>query len=272
MKQLVVTADDFGYSRNVNKAIIRCFKKGIVTSTSLLANTKYFDESVKLLKLNKNLDVGMHINLTEFKPLAKAKSLTGKNGDFIGKKIWFSGYYEKADKNEVKAEINGQIIKALSSGLKITHINGHNHIHMLHNIFDIAVKSAKEYGIKYFRLPYETALNKEKVKLYSKIRTKNAIARLHAKNKINKNGLKAADAFYGGLYMKNMDYGKIAAIFNSIKNGASELMVHPAYIDRRGDVFHQSKQRENEIRLLTDKKMMQSIKKLKINLTNFSQL
>ena len=66
MKKLIVTADDFGYSRNVNKAIIRCFRNGIVTSTSLLANTKYFDESVKLLKLNKNLDVGMHINLTEF--------------------------------------------------------------------------------------------------------------------------------------------------------------------------------------------------------------
>jgi len=272
MKQLIVTADDFGYSRQANRAIIKCFREGIVTSTSFLVNTKYFDESARLLKQNKKLDVGIHINLTEFRPLTKARALAGKNGDFIGKKIWFNGYYRHADKNEIESEINEQITKALSSGLNITHLNGHNHIHMLPNIIDIAVRSAKEYGIKYFRLPYEAALNKDEVKLYSTIRAKNAVARLHAKNKINKNGLKAAGAFYGSLCMKNMDYSKLAVIFNSIKNGTSELMVHPAYIDKEGDIFHQSMQREKEIELLTSNKTKQVIKKNNIKLTNFSKM
>ncbi len=88
MKQLIITADDFGYSKYTNKAIIECFKKGIVTSTSLIVNTKYFRESIKLLKRNKNLDVSLHINLTEFKPLTKSKILVDKNGNFIDKNKW----------------------------------------------------------------------------------------------------------------------------------------------------------------------------------------
>ena len=175
MKELIVTADDFGYSRNVNRAILKCFKEGIVTSTSLLANTKYFEESVKLLKSNKSLDVGIHINLTEFRPLTKAKTFTYGNGNFIGKAKWFNGYYKNAGKNEIEKEINAQIAVVISSGLKITHLNGHNHIHMLPNIFDIAISLAKKYRIKYFRLPYEAALSKEAIRAYAKARIKNAI-------------------------------------------------------------------------------------------------
>ena len=270
--KLIVTADDFGYSRNVNKAIIKCFKEGIVTSTSLIVNTKYFDESVKLLRQNKELDLGVHINLTEFKPLTKPKKLASKNGYFIGKKIWFNGYYKHADKKEINAEINAQILKAISSGLRITHINSHNHIHMLPNIFDITINLSKNYGIKHFRLPYEAALSEEQIEIYPEIRAKNALAKLQAKSKLAKNGLKATDAFYGGLCMKNMNYGKLAMILNSIKYGTSELMVHPAFADKNGDRFHRLKQRETEIKLLTNKKIKQLIEKQNIKLTNFSQI
>ena len=273
MKQLIVTADDFGYSRNVNKAIIKCFKEGIVTSTSLLANTKYFNESVKLLKQNRNIDVGVHINLTEFRPLMKAKTLADKNGNFIGKREWFRGFYKKTSKKEIENEINAQVKKAVSTGLKITHINGHNHIHIFPNVIDAAIKLAKKYKIKYIRKPDEEFIVKSQ-RLSSEIRKRNTLSKFskQAIGKIIKNGLKTAGAFYGILDMNGMDFDKLSNIVKSLKNGTSELMVHPAYIDGNEDIFHQSRQRENEIKLLADKKIIRAIKKLKINLTNFSQL
>ncbi len=270
MKQLIVTADDFGYSKYANKAIIECFRKGIVTATSLIVNTQYFHESIKLLKQNKNLDVGVHINLTEFKQLTKSKTLIDKNGNFIGKNKWFNGYYNYADKNEVEKEIEVQILKAISSELKITHLNGHNHIHVFPNVIDIMIKLARKYRINWMRLPHEvsyTSYLKEK-------RIKSILSKFSKIAKINiiKNKLKTTDAFYGILNMHDMHFEKLSKILSSLKDGTNELMVHPAYIDKNGDSFHQSKQREKEIELLTNNRIKQLIKTHGIKLTNFSHI
>lgn len=265
MKQLIVTADDFGYSRNVNRAIIKCFKEGIVTSTCLLANTKYFDESVKLLKQNK-VDVGIHINLTEFKPLTEAKTLIDKSGNFIHKAKWLDGHYDNADPNEIEREIEAQIKRLISLGLKITHMNGHNHIHIFPKVIDAASRMAKKYNIKYLRLPIENKASKDSFAALIEKLSKTA------ESKILKNNLKATDAFYGIDGMHNMNLGKFSEILKSLNEGTSELMVHPAYIDESGDKFHQSVQREKEIKLLTSSNVKQLIAKNKINLTNFSGL
>lgn len=268
MKQLIVTADDFGYSRYVNKAIIKCFRKGVVTSTSLIVNTKYFNESIKILKQNKNLDAGIHVNLTEFTSLTNPKTLIGKNGNFIDKNKWFSGYYKYINKNEVEKELESQIVKSLSSGLKITHINGHNHIHIFPKVLDIVIKLAKKYNIKYVRIPHEIS--------HTKYPKQNGINSLickfskNAKTKIIKNRLKTTDTFHGILNMHDMDFDKMSVILKSIEKRTNELMVHPAHIDKNGDAFHQSNQRENEIKLLTNDNIKNLIKKQNIKLTDFS--
>lgn len=265
MKKLIVTADDFGYSRNANRAIIKCFKEGIVTSTCLLANTELFDESVKLLKQNK-VDAGIHINLTEFKPLTEAKTLTDRSGNFIHKGKWLDGHYDNADSHEIESEIEAQVKRLISSGLKITHMNGHNHIHIFPKVIDAASRTARKYNIKYLRLPIENKTSKNSFAALIEKLSKTA------ESKILKNGLKATDAFYGIDGMHDMSFGKFSEILESLKEGASELMVHPAYIDESGDEFHQSSQREREIKLLTSSKAKQMIAKNKIKLTNFSGL
>lgn len=273
MKQLIITADDFGYSKFTNNAIIKCFQKGIVTSTSLIVNTKYFDKSVELLEQNKALDVGVHINLTEFKPSTRNKTLIDKNGNFIDKNKWFNEYYKKADIDEIENKIEAQILKAISSGLNIMHINGHNHIHIFPNIVDVVIKLAKKYKIMFVRLPYEKIINKRNFKNHQIIK-RDLIADLSisAKNKIIKNRLKTTDAFYGILNMDNMDFEKLSQIFTSMKDGTSELMVHPAYADKKGDKFHRSKQREKEIGLLKSSNVKELMKKFSINLTSFGTL
>ena len=270
MKQLIVTADDFGYSKYTNKAIIECFRKGIVTSTSLIVNTKYFSESIKLLKQNKNLDIGIHVNLTEFKPLTKSKILIDKNGNFVDKNKWFDGYYEHANKSEIEEELEAQILKVISSGLKITHINGHNHIHIFPNIIDAITKLAKKYKIKYVRIPQEISYTK----YLEEIGRKSMIAKFSkiAKTKMLKSKIKTTDAFYGILNMHDMDSNKLSRILKSIENDTNELMVHPAYVDKKGDTFHQSRQRENEIKLLTNSSIKNLIKQQNIKLINFSQM
>ena len=93
-----------------------------------------------------------------------------------------------------------------------------------------------------------------------------------AQIKIIKNRIKATGSFYGILDMNGMDFNKLYDIINSIQDGTAELMVHPAYVDSKGDVFHKSRQRENEIKLLTNDKIKQLIKKRGIQLENFSRI
>ena len=79
MKKVIINADDFGYSSAVNLGIITSHKKGILTSTTLMANMSGCDEAIMLAKENPNLGVGCHLVLTCGKPLTKGASLINEN-------------------------------------------------------------------------------------------------------------------------------------------------------------------------------------------------
>src|SRR5437899_6696327 len=60
-KAAIVTADDFGYSREVNAGIIRAHREGILTATSLMVAAAARDEAATFARENPNLDVGLHL-------------------------------------------------------------------------------------------------------------------------------------------------------------------------------------------------------------------
>jgi len=62
-KQLVVNADDFGFTRDVNQGIIEAHQQGILTAATLMANGDAFDDAVRLARENPGLDVGAHLVL-----------------------------------------------------------------------------------------------------------------------------------------------------------------------------------------------------------------
>ena len=75
MKALIVTADDFGMSRNTNEAIIRAFREGILTSASLMVGGAAFEHAVELAKANPGLSVGLHIVLVQGKSVLPHKRI-----------------------------------------------------------------------------------------------------------------------------------------------------------------------------------------------------
>src|SRR5688500_8401267 len=64
IKYLIVNADDFGYSYNINKGIIEAHEKGIVTSTSVMVNAVSSNEA-KVLTTYPDLSIGLHFELKE---------------------------------------------------------------------------------------------------------------------------------------------------------------------------------------------------------------
>ncbi len=87
MRNLIVNADDLGWTQGVNRGIAEAHRNGIVTSTSLLANGGAFEGGVRTARESPRLGVGVHLNLSDGQPVAppeRVKSLLDENGDFSG--------------------------------------------------------------------------------------------------------------------------------------------------------------------------------------------
>ena len=86
MKLLIINADDFGMAAGVTNAIVDCHNNGIVTSTTLMTNMPDAERAADLSRPLKALGVGVHLNLTEGRPLtdsALLPDLVDESGEFF---------------------------------------------------------------------------------------------------------------------------------------------------------------------------------------------
>src|SRR5262245_41291022 len=60
-RRVIINADDFGASEEVNEAVIRAYKEGVLTSASLMVTGQAFDQAVRLANENPGLAVGIHL-------------------------------------------------------------------------------------------------------------------------------------------------------------------------------------------------------------------
>ena len=140
MKKLIVTADDVGLDPGMTAGAIEAHRNGIVTACSIVANGVAFDDAVARLRDVPTLAVGVHLALVEERALTTGKPMPRDNVRFL-----------LSRKRDPEPELRAQIEKVLASGLRITHVNGHQHLHMLPRIFAIVERLAVEYHIPYIR-------------------------------------------------------------------------------------------------------------------------
>lgn len=126
MKRLIVNADDFGLSPGVNRGIIRAHREGIVTSATLMVTMPAWAEAVELARATPTLAVGLHVNLTAGRPLAgPAPSLTGPDGGFRRP----AELGASAETAEAEREVRAQVERFLATGLPLSHLDSHHHVH-----------------------------------------------------------------------------------------------------------------------------------------------
>ena len=237
MKRLIITADEFGQTRDVNIAIDELFNMGCITNAALMPNMDFTDEAIELANKH-NINVGVHFNLTEGKPLsnsAEVKSLIDKNGHFFPPLIFLTRYFLGLIKiGEVEKELRAQIKKLRDAKIKLTHFDGHCYIQMLPSVMVTMIKVCKEFGINKTRLAYEKwhyRPNGIAVLITYNFWFRKFLPSLFL-NKMRKilwrNSIRHTDNFYGALIIDACDVqGKLISVLNNVKEGSSELMVHP---------------------------------------------
>lgn len=140
MKRLIVTADDVGLHRGMTEGAIRAHREGIVTACSIVANGRDFDDAVARLRDVPSLEVGVHLTMVEERSLITGQPMP---------KNWLRFIFAKHD--YVADELRAQIEKLLATGLPVTHMNGHQHLHLFPRLFQLTQHLAHEYGIAYLR-------------------------------------------------------------------------------------------------------------------------
>src|SRR5688572_6954398 len=127
-RRLIVTADDVGLHPGMTEGAIRAHREGIVTACSVVASGAAFDDAVARLRDVPALEVGVHLALVE------ERSLTGL--PMPRKFTTFVPLYvlRAISISAIERELRAQIERVLTSGLRVTHLNGHQHLHMLPRI------------------------------------------------------------------------------------------------------------------------------------------
>ena len=161
----IFNADDFGISRGVNAAIKQAYEKGILNSASLMVNQKYAEQAAIMAKDMPNLELGLHLNLTNEQPAAKPQDiplLVDENGKlkngFINL-LLLSLLKPHLFSQQIEIEIRAQVAKYLNFELPLSHIDGHRHVHLIPAIFNIVRKIQQEYTIPRIRVMNENIFN-----------------------------------------------------------------------------------------------------------------
>lgn len=285
MKLVIVNADDFGLTEGVNRGILDAHHRGVVTSTSLLANGAAFQGAVALAQAAPKLGVGVHLNLTDGKPTARAADIpTLVNGD--GTLAWTPMQLVKGlvagtiRLDHIERELRAQIEYVLAAGVRPTHLDGHQHIQAWPSIFAITVKLALEYGIRGIRSSAERMVN-----LTSVIRTPSPVRFLHqfmvgrALARLSRGqrvqawtaGLACPAHCYGITQTGLLSVTNLEVILRRVSEGSSEILCHPGYADRDLESVSTrlQQQREAEVHTLTHSSIMALTARLNLTLGTY---
>lgn len=145
-RSLIVTADDVGLHPGMTEGAIRAHREGIVTACSVVANGAAFDDAVARLRDVPTLEVGVHLTLVEERALTSIR-FPKKYTSFVP--LYLAGVISIG---AIERELRAQIERVLGAGLRVTHLNGHQHLHLLPRIFGVVRRLAGEYSIPYVRV------------------------------------------------------------------------------------------------------------------------
>ena len=206
--RLIVTADDVGLHSGMTAGAVRAHREGIVTACSIVANGAAFDDAVSQLKSVPSLEVGVHLALVEERSLTGMRFPESYRTFVLGRK----------DFAAIERELRAQIERVLASGLRVTHLNGHQHLHVLPSIFAIVARLAKEYGIGYVRRVFDRGGRGGVVRRAS----------IAALNRFGRNAAapRGNDITIGVMEAGHLTSARIVALLQHAE-GTTELVTHP---------------------------------------------
>jgi predicted glycoside hydrolase/deacetylase ChbG (UPF0249 family) len=152
-RALIVHADDFGETEEITRGISAGIEAGAITSTTVMANMPGTGFALReVRRLGDVASFGLHLNLCEGYPLTRCPTLTGRDGAFLPKRqIAFRAMAGLLSSSELDAEVQAQAGLLRDAGVRLSHIDGHKHLHQLPQVRDSVVRAAQRFGLERVR-------------------------------------------------------------------------------------------------------------------------
>lgn len=281
MKYLIINADDFGLHETVNLGIIRGFTSGFITSTTIMANGKAFEHAVTLANAHPQLGIGVHLTLVGEKPVCQpdiVTSLVDKQGCLAPQYPEFLlGYMRgRIHLSDIRRELTAQVQKVADSGIHITHLDSHQHMHIVPGIINITIDIAKEFGIKSVRIPAEPyfflgGYPGTPMRVIARCGL-TCLAQL-ARKKFRKGELAMPQNFFGMLAGGNMREEFLLNIIDTLPDGISEIMMHPGTNNEElNNSYSWNYHGQEELAAVTSDNLRRRLTDKKITLLSFKDL
>ncbi len=251
MNTLIINADDFGYTKEVNLGILDAHRFGTLTSTTIMTNQKFFEHAIGIYP--KSLGIGVHLNLTWGRSLATQEKFSSLNKYKI-----VLGLIDEAF---VEQEFRKQIESLLEVGIRPDHLDTHHHMHAFQPVTKTIIKLAEEYRIFKIRWPKE----KETRILLQSSYLKQKLINMH----LQECPINTTDHFFGILHTGSPKMKHFLSYLNF--EGSAEICCHPGKQSFQGqDILW--KTRKKELDILTSDIFLNTIKEKEIQLISFKEL
>jgi predicted glycoside hydrolase/deacetylase ChbG (UPF0249 family) len=261
VKRLVVNADDFGFTRDVNLGIIEAHCRGILTATTLMATGQAFDHAVRLARENPSLDIGCHLVLVGAPPLPRTVlELTRALA---------------AGRIKIFEELIAQVRRIVDAGLRPTHLDTHKHTHLLPPVLDAVARISEEYKIPWVRRPFDFPVTPAGVS-WAKRATSRAlgVVRRRFARVLARHGCRSTDHFAGFQITGRYTASDLARLIRSLPDGSTEFMCHPGFCtdELRAARTRLKESREEELRALTSSEVRAAVEESGVKLVNYREL
>src|ERR1700728_4567871 len=261
MKELIINADDFGYTHGVNEGIIRAHRDGILTSATLMANGAAFDDAVERAKANPKLGVGCHLVLTggnSVAPKEKISSLADSEGRLP---LSLAALVTRLSlgsvrTQDIETELSAQLEKIRRAGIDLTHVDTHKHTHVHPRVMAAVGRVAGKFGITRVRNPIENLRDSWRTARSENTGLALNMAASRAVRAVGswfgaisrKYGLRSPDHFLGLAATGHLSSAALCRLIDTVPEGRTEIMLHPGVYDadlvKSGSRLQQQRQTE----------------------------
>jgi hopanoid biosynthesis associated protein HpnK len=236
MKRLIVTADDFGMSLEVNEAVEQAHREGILTCASLVVAGDAAADAIARARRMPSLGIGLHLAIYGARAAAPGKSAVSPDGINLGYTPVSTGIammLTPAGRSAARREVAAQMEAYRKSGLELGHLDGHWHCHQHPALLSMAIALGRPLGLKAVRLPYEPFGFSRRVGGNRGLaRLVNALSHwplsLEMKRQLRKAGLKGNGRFFGKVDDGFIDERLLMSLAANLPEGVTELGLHPA--------------------------------------------
>jgi hopanoid biosynthesis associated protein HpnK len=279
LKQLIVNADDLGLTPGVNRGILRAFQDGIVTSASLLVTGSAFEQAVALARQNQDLDVGLHLALVEERAVLERKllpTLVDETGLFprTSGEFFRRAFLGRISWDEVEGEIAAQIARFQKTGLRLSHLDSHQHIHMFPPVFQIVRRLTGEMDNVWIRNSAGPWRKSPNVRMGRWIRLLGLnLTCLSARALHGRSLPQMPDGMCGFDVSGCLTRPALERTLRKIPDGLYELVCHPGEddVDTQTRYSHWGYQWAEELKALTARETQAVLKEQGIALTSFTR-